>query len=87
MKSYITRISTYQRYLFNNIFNLFSDDIKDNFLLMQTFCDGKSLYMDKSLKNGDYKDIFPDIKESCFFNNQEFSEVEIIIFEDMNFLI
>ena len=25
--------------------------------------------MDKSLKNGDYKDIFPDIKESFFFNN------------------
>ena len=69
LKSNIIRITPEQRYLFNKIFNLFSDDIKDNFLLMRTFCDGKSLYMDKSLKNGDYKDIFPDIKESFFFNN------------------
>ena len=36
---------------------------------MLTFCDGKNSIIDKSLKNGDYKDIFPDIKESCFFNN------------------
>ena len=69
LKSNIIRITPEQKYLFNKIFNLFSDDIKDNFLLMRTFCDGKSLYMDKSLKNGDYKDIFPDIKESFFFNN------------------
>ena len=69
LKSTISRFSTYQRHLFNNIFNLFSDDIKDNFLFMLTFCDGKNSYIDKSLKNGVYKDIFPDIKESCFFNN------------------
>ena len=69
LNSHITRISMYQKYLFNNIFNLFSDDIKNNFLFMLTFCDGKNSIIDKSLKNGDYKDIFPDIKESCFFNN------------------
>ena len=69
LKSNIIRITPEQKCLFNEMFNLFSDDIKDNFLLMRTFCDGKSLYMDKSLKNGDYKDIFPDIKESFFFNN------------------
>ena len=37
------RLTTNQKYVFNSIFNLFGDDVKENFICMLTFCDGANL--------------------------------------------
>ena len=39
-KSCSARLTTSQKYIFNTIFNLFGDNVKENLIFMLTFCDG-----------------------------------------------
>ena len=74
-----TRLTVFQKYIFNSIMNLFGDDIAENFIAMITFCDGgKIAIYDDLLEKGSGFDLVKDkIKgDWCFkFNNSAiFSE-------------
>ena len=74
-----TRLTVFQKYIFNSIMNLFGDDIAENFIAMITFFDGgKIAIYDDLLEKGSGFDLVKDkIKgDWCFkFNNSAiFSE-------------
>ena len=39
-QSFNSRLTINQKYIYTSILNLFSEDVKENFILMLTFCDG-----------------------------------------------
>ena len=67
------RLTTNQKYVFNSIFDLFGDDVKENFICMLTFCDGAKPVIVESLQSKKFmfSEIIPYIEEPWYytFNN------------------
>ena len=67
------RLTTNQKYVFNSIFDLFGDDVKENFICMLTFCDGAEPVIVESLQSKKFmfSEIIPYIKNPWYytFNN------------------
>ncbi|GAB1223187.1 hypothetical protein ENUP19_0136G0023 [Entamoeba nuttalli] len=59
------RLTLSQKYVFGNIINLFGKDVKKNFIVMLTFCDGKTPQVINALqsKECDFSTIIPEIDE------------------------
>ena len=72
-KSHSARITVNQKYVLNTIFNLFGDDVKENFIFLLTFCDGMQPQVVKSLKSDElaFNEIIPYIESPWYyqFNN------------------
>ena len=64
------RLTTNQKYVFNNIFNLFGDDVKENFICLLTFCDGAKPVIVESLQSKKFmfSEIIPYIEKPCYYN-------------------
>lgn len=67
------RLTTNQKYVFNSIFDLFGDDVKENFICMLTFCDGAKPVIVESLQSKKFmfSEIIPYIEVPWYytFNN------------------
>ena len=67
------RLTANQRYIFTSILDLFGNDVKENFVAMLTFCDGKEPQIVTALKEKDsiFDKIIPHIKGNWYykFNN------------------
>ena len=67
------RLTTNQKYVFNSIFDLFGDDVKENFICMLTFCDGAKPVIVESLQSPKFmfSEIIPYIENPWYytFNN------------------
>lgn len=67
------RLTTNQKYVFNSIFDLFGDDVKENFICMLTFCDGAKPVIIESLQSKKFmfSEIIPYIENPWYytFNN------------------
>ena len=68
-KSNTSRLTIYQKYIFSSILDLFGEDIKENFLAMITFSDGrKPLVIDvlESSENA-FSSVIPYLKSPWYF--------------------
>ncbi len=67
------RLTANQRYIFNRVFELFGDDIKENILAMLTFCDGNEPQVLSALKEKGsvFDQIIPHLGNDWYykFNN------------------
>lgn len=67
------RLTANQRYIFTSILDLFGNDVKENFVAMLTFCDGKEPQIVEALKEEGsiFDKIIPYIKGNWYykFNN------------------
>ena len=72
-QSHNTRLTKSQKYIFNTIYNLFGDNVKENFIFMLTFCDGMQPQVVESLKSDEFllNEIIPYIESPWYylFNN------------------
>ena len=73
-KSHNRRISISQKYIYNTIFNLFGDNVKENFIFLLTFCDGMQPLVVEALKSNNelaFNEIIPYIESPWYyqFNN------------------
>ena len=81
-KASTTRLTSSQKYVFDSVLNLFGNDIKENFVIMITFCDGAEPQIIKVLQSDE--SIFKDIinyseKDEWYyqFNNSAFFNPKI----------
>ena len=76
-----TRLRANQKYIFNCIFDLFGDDVKSNFIYMQTCCDGAKPVILGSLQSRQFmfQEIIPVIENPWFykFNNSGIFEKDM----------
>ncbi|EDR22376.1 hypothetical protein, conserved [Entamoeba dispar SAW760] len=67
------RLTANQKYIFDNIINLFGKDVKKNFIAMLTFCDGEDPQIINALQSKEciFSSIIPYIDEPWYlkFNN------------------
>ena len=67
------RLTANQRYIFTSILDLFGNDVKENYVAMLTFCDGKEPKIVTALEEPGsiFDNIIPHIKGNlyCKFNN------------------
>ncbi|GAB1222210.1 hypothetical protein ENUP19_0098G0022 [Entamoeba nuttalli] len=67
------RLTASQKYIFENIINLFGKDMKKNFIAMFTFCDGEKPQIINALQSKDcmFSTIIPEIDNPWYlkFNN------------------
>jgi len=72
-KSHSARMTIYHKYVLNSIFNLFGDDVKENYIFMLTFCDGMQPQVVEVLKSDElvFNEIIPYIELPWYyqFNN------------------
>ena len=63
------RLTANQKYIFTSIMDLFGNDVKENFVAMLTFCDGKEPQIVTALKEEGsiFDKIIPYIKGSWYF--------------------
>jgi len=76
-KASTNRLTNSQKYVFDSVLNLFGNDIKENFVIMITFCDGADPQIVEALQSEDsiFKDIIPYLpKDEWYleFNNSAF---------------
>ncbi|EDR28199.1 hypothetical protein, conserved [Entamoeba dispar SAW760] len=75
------RLTVNQKYIFNNIINLFGKDVKKNFIAMLTFCDGKKPQAINALQSQDcvFSSIIPEIDKPWYlkFNNSAIYDDDI----------
>ncbi|EDR22426.1 hypothetical protein, conserved [Entamoeba dispar SAW760] len=75
------RLTASQKYIFDNIINLFGNDVKNNFIAMLTFCDGKSPQVIGALQSDEcvFSTIIPEIDEPWYlkFNNSAIYDDDI----------
>lgn len=90
-QSHSARITRNHKYVLNSIFNLFGDDVKENFIFLLTFCDGMQPLVIEPLKSDEVilNEIIPYIELPWYYQLiiQECLKVGKIIHLPMHFLI
>ena len=81
-KASTNRLTDSQKYVFDSVLNLFGNDIKENFIIMITFCDGADPQIVDALQSDDsiFKDIIPYLKKNEWyleFNNSAFFSTKV----------
>ena len=81
-KASTNRLTDSQKYVFDSVLNLFGNDIKENFIIMITFCDGADPQIVEALQSEDsiFKDIIPYLKKNEWyleFNNSAFFSTKV----------
>ena len=84
---FVTKASTYRltsskKYVFDSVLNLFGNDIKENFVIMCTFCDGAEPQIVEALQSDEsiFKDIINYLEKDEWyyqFNNSAFFNSKI----------
>ena len=81
-KASTNRLTSSQKYVFDSVLNLFGNDIKENFVIMITFCDGAEPQIVKALQSDEsiFKDIINYLEKDEWyyqFNNSAFFNSKI----------
>ena len=81
LKSGNTRFTTYYKFIFHKIFELFGEDVTPNIITMFTFCDGQKPPFLYALQDSDtiFNKIIPQIESPYYytFNNSTFFSNDI----------
>ena len=81
-KATTNRLTNPQKYVFDSVLNLFGNDIKENFVVMITFCDGGEPQIVEALQSDEsiFKDIIKCLEKDEWyyqFNNSAFFNSKI----------